>query len=64
VDNIQLRTGELFKGIRDLPVGAHYVYHNTGQGISGFFLYIEKQNVQVRKWNTEYECYERLRSDD
>lgn len=64
MDNIQLRTGELFKGIRDLPVGAHYIYHSTGQGVSGFFLYIEKQDVQVRKWNTEYECYERLRRED
>lgn len=64
MDNIQLRTGELFKGIRDLPNGAHYIYHTTAQGIIGFFIYTDRQNVHVRKWNKETESYEKLSSSD
>ena len=42
--------GELVKGLKAVPVGAHYLYSSTGEDKEGGFVYIGKGTVAVRKW--------------
>lgn len=50
VDNLSLKTGSLFKGIKGIPIGAHYVYYNLDQGVkSGFCFYAERGKIVIKQ---------------
>lgn len=42
--------GELVKGLKAVPTGAHYLYSSVGEDKEGDFVYISKGTVVVRKW--------------
>ncbi|RUS22037.1 hypothetical protein BC937DRAFT_90589 [Endogone sp. FLAS-F59071] len=53
--------GPLFKGIKMIPPGLHFVYYSTTskEGTSGlrmgFFKFFESQEIVVKKWDLEIE---------
>ncbi|CEP07188.1 hypothetical protein [Parasitella parasitica] len=53
--------GPLFKGVKLIPPGLHFIYFSTTsnegtQGIrTGFFHFFESQEVLVREWNPQIE---------
>ena len=62
IDNQYWETGKLFKGVKLIPPGPHFVYYSLKdedyQNRMGFFIYIKESNkpdhqdVIVKKWNT------------
>lgn len=62
------KVDEMFRGIKMIPPGAHYVY-TAAEGIYGdtaarvgFIHYFKKQEIVIREWNENAEEL-RLRSD-
>ncbi|EPB86982.1 hypothetical protein HMPREF1544_06200 [Mucor circinelloides 1006PhL] len=53
--------GPLFKGVKLIPPGLHFIYFSTtskegAQGIrTGFFHFFESQEILVREWNPQIE---------
>ncbi|KAI8364489.1 A1 cistron-splicing factor [Choanephora cucurbitarum] len=61
VDYIAWTVGPLFKGIKLIPPGLHFVYFSSTnkEGTSGirtgFFHFFESQEIVVREWNPQIE---------
>mmetsp|Transcript_33422 Transcript_33422/g.58574 ORF Transcript_33422/g.58574 Transcript_33422/m.58574 type:complete len:330 (+) Transcript_33422:10-999(+) len=56
INNSVCEPGPLFKGVKGLPPGAHYVVYSSdraGISKSSFFFYVKPREVVVRKWSTE-----------
>ena len=74
IDNQYWETGNLFKGVKLIPPGAHYVYFSLKdedyQNRMGFFIYVKpilrehEQDVIVRRWNQEEQVFEPLGESD
>ena len=68
IDNQYWETGPLFKGVKLIPPGSHYVYFSLKdedyQNRMGFFIHIsvngeDKQEVVVRRWNPEEQLFDK-----
>jgi len=73
IDNQFWETGPLFKGVKLIPPGAHFVYFSLKdedyQNRMGFFIHIsnhglDKQDVIARRWNSEEQLFEALPASD
>lgn len=49
LDNLTLKPGQLFKGIKEIPFGAHFLYTVQKLGKSSMFLYFSDEEVIVLK---------------
>ena len=63
-DNLSLKTGELFKGIKEIPQGPHFLHTTLKIGKSSNFFYFSESEIMVLKWDTSLEEYLRLPQDD
>jgi len=50
LDNLTLQTGKFFKGVKNVPEGAHYLYYR-GQTSVSEFIYLNK-SIEVRRWKS------------
>ena len=59
----------MFKGVKLIPPGSHYVYYSLEDEEyaqrMGFFIYVrengvDRQDVIVRKWNEQEQMFERV----
>lgn len=67
LNNTTCDPGPLFKGVKGLPPGPHYVvYSSDRQGISksSFFFYARPRDVVVRKWSADDLEYVPLSEDE
>lgn len=70
IDNQYWETGKLFRGVKCIPPGAHYVYFSLKdedyQNRMGFFIHIttekgiDHQQVIMRRWNQQEQLFECL----
>ena len=61
--------GPLFKGVKMLPPGTHFVGYNAGNKYNeyapttGFFLHLQPRQVEVRVWNAPAELLEPMKDE-
>ncbi|CAG9324014.1 unnamed protein product [Blepharisma stoltei] len=65
LDNLALKTGSLFKGVKSIPTGAHYLFYNFEGGTkSGFFFYAEERKATIKKWDPQTENFSKVSTED
>lgn len=74
IDNQQWQTGDLFKGLKLIPPGAHYIHYALPDedyaNKMGFFIHIterptpDSQDVIVRQWNAKDQVFEKVSEAD
>jgi len=61
MDNIQLKIGSKFKGIKHIPLGTHYLYYSLAEEKHmfkvGFFIFAKPGDVIVKKWDEELQDF-------
>jgi len=59
IDNNCWVTGKLFKGIKLIPLGLHYIYLSVDGGTKfGFFVHFSQENlIVVKRWNPATETF-------
>lgn len=63
-DNLSLKTGQLFKGIKDIPPGAHFLHTLLKIGKSSMFLFFSPQDVITLKWDSSFEDFKKFPPDE
>ena len=63
-DNLSLKTGQLFKGIKDIPIGTHFLHTLLKIGKSSMFLNFSTGEIIVLKWDSSLEDFIRLPQDE
>src|SRR5690606_18164243 len=57
IDFTSYNTGPLFKGIKMIPPGLHFVFYSTGLMREGFFLHSKQGEVFIRRWDASTEDF-------
>ncbi|OMJ78819.1 hypothetical protein SteCoe_21303 [Stentor coeruleus] len=57
LDNLSLNPGELFKGIKNIPQGLHFLYTSLRLGKTGRFFYTKEHSIIIMKWDTTIETF-------
>jgi A1 cistron-splicing factor AAR2 len=60
LDNLTLKPGELFKGIKEIPLGVHLLSASLKLGKTSRFLFSSTPSIQVFKWDNDLEEFSRL----
>ncbi|KAJ0962740.1 hypothetical protein J5N97_027862 [Dioscorea zingiberensis] len=71
IDTQMFSVGPLFKGIKMIPPGPHFVYYrpankegNEFSPTVGFFITTSYSEVVVRRWNCQEECLVKISEDE
>jgi A1 cistron-splicing factor AAR2 len=63
LDNLSLTPGSLFKGIKSLPLGVHFLYYSLSVGKSSMFLCLTASAAAL-KWSTSLEQFVYVDADE
>ena len=58
-DNLTLKPGELFKGIKEIPFGVHLLSTKLLLGKSSSYIFESSSSTLVYQWNSNLDNYER-----
>lgn len=64
LDNLTLKVGQLFKGVKCLPSGPHFLQSQFKSGKSSMFIYCSPDEVVVLKWKDQTEDFARLTQEE
>ena len=61
IDNMMWDVGEMFKGFKLVPEGAHYISYSLREEMHkfkmGFFFFAKKGEVIVKQWNSQLDTF-------